>query len=174
MSKRRLNLKNKRFGRLVAIKIFKIKKGIIYWLCKCDCGKEIKRETSSLTRTLHSLKRCSEKCILDFGSASFNHLYKNYKDRAKFRNKTFNLTKKEFKVLTKQNCIYCGYPPKNRFGFKRSYRFYYYNGIDRKNNKIGYEFKNCVPCCKKCNFMKHTLSKREFLDHVEKIYNFSN
>lgn len=30
----------------------------------------------------------------------------------------------------------------------------------------------CVPCCSKCNYMKGTLQKREFLSHVGKIYNF--
>jgi hypothetical protein len=29
---------------------------------------------------------------------------------------------------------------------------------------------NCVPCCKTCNYAKHTLGKPEFLAWIERVY----
>lgn len=170
----KVNLINKKFGRLSVIKFDKNLKGVIYWLCKCDCGKIVKRNTSWLTRKTQPAFKCSDKCILYKGLASFNWLYKNYKQRAKQRNYKFKLTKEEFGYLTKQNCVYCGESPNNRFGAKRLNGFYYYNGLDRKNNKKGYNIFNCVSCCKTCNFMKNTLNEKAFLNHVKKIINHIN
>lgn len=47
---------------------------------------------------------------------------------------------------------------------------YTHNGIDRVNNDRGYEPNNVVACCEICNRMKLTLSKEEFLNHVQKIH----
>ena len=33
-------------------------------------------------------------------------------------------------------------------------------GIDRIDNKMGYTLNNVVPCCSRCNFMKHIMTKR--------------
>jgi ribosome-binding protein aMBF1 (putative translation factor) len=38
------------------------------------------------------------------------------------------------------------------------------NGIDRMDNNKCYELINCVPCCKKCNFMKKTLDAKTFIE----------
>lgn len=58
-----LDLKNKRFGRLTAIKIDHIyyktprKLGsVVYWKCKCDCGKEC------VVRTVHLTKGYTKSC----------------------------------------------------------------------------------------------------------------
>ncbi len=58
-----------------------------------------------------------------------------------------------------KNCYYCG----DKILTK--------TGIDRVDNKIGYTMDNCVPCCSKCNVMKHILSKSDFFSHIQKIYN---
>ena len=50
---------------------------------------------------------------------------------------------------------------------------YKYNGIDRVDNKIGYELDNCVSCCIKCNKAKSYFGQDEFLNHIKKIYKHS-
>jgi len=47
------------------------------------------------------------------------------------------------------------------------------NGVDRINSNIGYEINNVVSCCSKCNYAKHMMNKKEFLNWVEKIYLFN-
>ncbi len=42
---------------------------------------------------------------------------------------------------------------------------FFYNGIDRVNNEMGYEPLNVVPCCQECNFAKCKMSKDEFITH---------
>lgn len=46
---------------------------------------------------------------------------------------------------------------------------YIYNGVDRMNNSLGYINKNCVSCCKICNYMKLEMSISEFLDKCATI-----
>lgn len=43
------------------------------------------------------------------------------------------------------------------------------NGIDRKDNSLGYLLPNCVSCCVTCNFLKNMMSANQFIDHVLKI-----
>jgi hypothetical protein len=50
-----------------------------------------------------------------------------------------------------------------------AYGDYVYNGIDRKNNSLGYVSNNCVPCCSECNLMKRKMSVNQFLEHMRKI-----
>ena len=47
---------------------------------------------------------------------------------------------------------------------------YIYNGVDRKDNNLGYTIDNCVPCCHRCNSMKSNLSYQNFIQHISNIY----
>ena len=51
------------------------------------------------------------------------------------------------------------------------YGGYTYNGIDRKDNNLGYEKANCVPCCKRCNQMKNDMTMDEFINQIININN---
>ena len=59
------------------------------------------------------------------------------------------------KKLFVEECHYCGCEQ--------------LNGIDRKDNSLGYTPDNCVSCCKKCNYAKHILGYTEFIDLCRKI-----
>lgn len=61
-----------------------------------------------------------------------------------------------FKKLANNPCYYCNGDAKK--------------GIDRIDNKIGYTKENSVSCCKICNYMKQTLSQKDFFNHIVKIY----
>ena len=75
--------------------------------------------------------------------------YASYKKRAdeKFPNQSC-ITQSEFNTLSSSNCFYC-----DKIGP---------NGIDRINNKVGYNLANCVSACKHCNYVKGDLSLEDF------------
>jgi hypothetical protein len=79
----------------------------------------------------------------------------DYKKSAQDRGYDFNLPVEMFNELLISNCYYCGKE--------------HCNGVDRKNNEIGYYIENVVPCCKICNFMKRDLSFKDFEEHLKKI-----
>jgi hypothetical protein len=88
-------------------------------------------------------------------------VYVSYKNGAKKRGVHFPLTLEEYLTISILPCYYCG-SSKVR------------NGIDRKDNSIGYMVENSVSCCSKCNLMKRDYSVRAFLGHVKQIYKFQN
>lgn len=109
-----------------------------------------------------------------------NHLYRSYKRNAKLRNHEFNLTQDEFELIIFQDCYYCGAKPKEMslksmegHGNMKQPPLLY-NGIDRIDSDGGYTKENCVPCCQFCNYMKHTLSQKNFLERIKLIYTHLN
>jgi hypothetical protein len=103
------------------------------------------------------------------GEASKNYLLGQYKKNAKQRDLSWELENEQFFALTQQNCYYCGCLPSQEAKTHSNTMSYFYNGIDRIDNSIGYIRSNCVPCCKSCNIMKGTLSSAEFFLHVKHI-----
>ena len=105
--------------------------------------------------------------------AAFVDLYNNYKRGAKQRELSFLLSVEEFFELTTSDCHYCGESPvqvkqPRKHAYRNSEPFLY-NGIDRVDNEAGYEYKNCVPCCKSCNKMKGTLDVNTFIEKALSI-----
>lgn len=114
------------------------------------------------------------------GQSGFNHIKRIYIRNAGLRKLEFDLTDKQLHKLFSSRCAYCGDTPSKIAKFTyRNYSpegilnsQYLYNGIDRINNSKGYIMKNCVTCCEKCNRMKFAYAEKEFLKHIEKIYNY--
>lgn len=166
------------FGRWLVIK-YECKS---YYTCECTCG-SIKSVAGSSLRS-GSSKSCG--CLkseifsskpnwmgankLPHGEASMNAMINTYKRGAKERNLEFSLTRQEFRALTSSNCWYCGSPPASLWKQKRTNGPYLNNGIDRKDNNIGYTTENSVPCCTDCNFMKSSRSYEDFLKKIKEIY----
>lgn len=157
-------------GKVIEIKIDDLppKSGALVKI-KCeDCGKEKEVAYYSLFQNKNGYYQktgetpCS-KCILSKrwkGKKNPQYIHGNnnycfYRFGAKRRGYSFNLSIKQFEKLTSQKCFYCGDTG---------------GGIDRKINSIGYEIKNCVPCCKTCNFLKHGMDIKDFLKLIKKIY----
>jgi 5-methylcytosine-specific restriction endonuclease McrA len=96
-------------------------------------------------------------------NAPARQLYGKYRHRCKTRNVYFDLTLEQFIQITTAPCEYCAAPPTQRAVYNRKYA-YIYNGIDRKDNRGGYYFENCVPACGACNSIKGShLSHAEML-----------
>ena len=171
-----IDLTGQRFGKLTVIEPATVHTYDTMWKCLCDCGK--KRTTGTYALRSGHTKSCG--CYqkeragashrLPKEQASFNATYSIYRKSAKKRGHNFNLSTKDFRIITKQNCFYCGANPSQHKRHELYNGEYTYNGIDRINNSKGYEPKNVVTCCKKCNFMKHDHSQKDFLTHVERIH----
>ena len=87
---------------------------------------------------------------------TLEYKFSQYKNRAVPRGYSFELTIEQFSELINKPCHYCGTPPV--IGTL--------NGVDRKNNTIGYIHSNCLPCCKMCNWAKRTYSYEDFTNWI--------
>lgn len=167
----------KRYGRLTVIEYVKNNKyAQAMWLCRCDCG----NITTVSGGALHSKGTQSCGCLakerqresvqLSKGEASFNGVIAKMKINAKTRGYEFALTKEQVRILTKQNCHYCGAIPNNRFFHTGNNGDYIYNGLDRIENTKGYTIDNVVPCCIQCNRSKTDMTIKEFESWVQRVY----
>ena len=85
-----LDLTNKKFGKLTAIKKLPSKKGKTYWLCRCDCGAEKEVQTGHLTHGL----------IISCGATTCKtQILKEYEKKCLICNKTF--------ITNYNNRLYC-------------------------------------------------------------------
>lgn len=170
------------FGRLVVLEYVgkhkvKIKRQHLY-KCQCDCGETVNVPRGLLLNgdtnscgCLHreNGKKTGKQNRFTKGEAALNSLYGAYKRESKRRKKSFNLSKDEFKHITKQKCYYCDAEPSSYHQHSKMYGGYLYNGIDRKDNNLGYEKPNCVPCCMRCNQMKNNMTMEEFINQIINI-----
>ncbi len=160
------------FGRLKVVKRVENNKYIERcWLCICECGNETILSTRKL-RTNHT-KSCGcykhDIRFLPEGVASRNAIYSNYKRDSGKQNREFSLSIEEFIEITKRNCHYCGIEP-SEFSLRGNANGSYVgNGIDRKDNSLGYTIENCLPCCRKCNFCKGKLPYDEFMSWIKRV-----
>jgi hypothetical protein len=193
MGKSKIDLCNKRFGRLVAIKPIDScrKHRSVVWKCRCDCGKECDVSRPCLvfgnTKSCGCLKKEStkrhmlalaEKRKLPKGIANFRATLYRYRDWAKKRGFVFELTEEQFMVLTQQDCHYCGIRPQQVARIDQIFKGrhiirngdFVYNGIDRIDNTKGYTFDNCVTACKICNYAKRAMTAQAFYDWIGRIW----
>lgn len=122
----------------------------------CNCGKEF---VTSLANYRTGLAR-SCGCTAELNAAS-DRVFREYKRLATRRNRTFELTSKEFITIAEQPCHYCGI--KAHVVKRVAQAVYVYNGIDRMDNSRGYSIDNVVPCCTLCNFAKGTRTYEQFM-----------
>ena len=112
---------------------------------------------------------------------NINTHYKNYKCNANLKNLEFGIGFDEFCVLVRRQCHYCGELQKCGLSSKESNticpldkNIQQFNGIDRKDQSVGYIMTNCVSCCSMCNYMKNTLSEQVFVNKIEHILLHNN
>ena len=148
-------------------------KGSIKYLCSCECGKEklissndLNKVKSCGCRSNQSLKESNRELI------TAKYVFWDYQKNARRRGYTFELGINFFLKTIKKDCYYCGSSPSiieedraERSDFKM-----HRNGVDRKDNTIGYIESNCVPCCTKCNLIKGSVNHDEFINWIKTVY----
>ena len=87
---------------------------------------------------------------------SDKHQFYKYRKNASDRKIEWEISFEEFCKYWNGRCYYCG---EKIDGI----------GLDRVDNKKGYTIKNIIPCCSKCNYMKGTLTKQDFIARCKKI-----
>ena len=164
-----------KYGRLTVVKYV----GDGKWFCKCECGNtnEVRGDAlrSGRSRSCGCLAKESarQRRLLPVGDAAFTGVHDAYQRNAARRGLNWELSIKQFKVLTQGCCHYCGMVNSNEYGADKYNGSYIYNGIDRIDSSKGYIVDNVVPCCKYCNIAKNTMSQEEFMRWVKRIYEFN-
>lgn len=147
-------------------------KGRVVWLCRCICGRETKVRKDTFGKKVFSCgcqrsslmkKHRSENGV----DSAFNRLLLIYRTGARSRDLEFLLSPEEFRTITSGTCFYCGVLPSKVIC--RGEKKYVYNGIDRRDNRLGYSQENCVSCCEFCNSLKSNHDVDVFLSQVKKI-----
>ena len=143
------------------------------WLCRCICGTE--RVVRAMDLRSHGSLSCgcrarvnvamgNKRRALNDDLAAINLLFRWYKRSAKERGLIFALSLEQFRTLTSSSCFYCGCAPHKVVMNPSGSSTYIYNGVDRKDNSIGYLPANCLPCCHVHNFMRRDLSIEQFIE----------
>lgn len=166
---------------LIAERFFELKNKKCFWVFKCDCGNEIIQRVDKVLSKSPQVK--------SYGCTKFKseynkektlnerlaiHLFYRYRKSAKQRNYSFELSYYFFSQLVSLNCFYCGCQPnrKQYFLYKKE-EYVLFNGVDRKDNSIGYTEENCVPCCTICNRVKSDFSFDFFIKWIKNLKNNS-
>ena len=161
-------------------KLYLVTDYIRYWKFKCDCGEEkiielfaVKSGNSKSCgcKTIEAVRQTGINSRLSEGEAAGNATLLTYIKNAKKRNIKFELSSDEFFWLTKQDCYYCGDKPSNKYKSISNCGDYIYNGIDRVNSKEGYNFNNCVSCCRSCNLAKTDKSIEDHNEWLKRLVN---
>lgn len=186
------NLLNQKFGKLLVIeRTTNDKNRNSRWLCQCECGQ--KKEVLGLTLVSGKATTCG--CLTrNIGTlVSYRCLMNTYKCAARKTRRNFLLTEEQFISLVNSPCHYCGIPyfstfntyltkngKRNKFQPNGKVTQKYmnsitikYNGIDRKDNQIGYIFSNCLSCCKTCNFAKKAMPYNDFMAWIKRLIEFN-
>lgn len=150
----------------------KNQKNGILWKVRCECGAERNKVTFDLISGRAKSCGCSSASFIAKSKikpgAALNWVFRSYKQNSKRRNIIFDLDKNFFSELTRKICFYCGRTP--YLSHKaRSGEIYYYNGIDRVDNSLGYIPSNVVSCCSVCNRAKDRMGLEEFLVWIKAV-----
>jgi len=168
MHKRVVNKAGNRYGRLIVLSHAGTKHGHAIWNCKCDCGNTTIQPSNKLRDKYPHEQSCGciNGLIADRGKnhSAINQIIRSYKKNAKSRGLMWLLSREEALDFFTSPCFFCG------VSYSNEQSDYKYNGIDRLDPESHYEIENCVPCCSKCNYMKGTLTVKEFQDQIDKIY----
>lgn len=144
------------------------------WLALCSCGKEYKCNPKEIIDRKYSV--CGDcprqRPVKTSVEALYSITFRHYQRAAKNRNYSFELSLDEFKSLVKSPCHYCNRISSNKVSNKLKTRSIEINGIDRKDNNLGYTKENSLACCCICNRAKLTTGYDDFLLWIEKVYKY--
>lgn len=140
------------------------------YLVRCNCGYERYLRASTISVNQGGCKMCKTKKT--DASRSITAAWGTLNGNAKRRGYSVEITKEEFVEISTKSCFYCGEDPKDvkwrhipEWAAPAKI-----NGIDRRNNSIGYTMENSVACCSRCNRSKSNDDESEFLSWLKRAY----
>jgi hypothetical protein len=140
----------------------------VVWVVECECGRKKPMSSNNIVRGAVS---CGEDGCrgLPPGLALRNHVLLRYKKSAEKFGRAWELSGAQFDALIADNCHYCGVPPNTTFSNGKMRGSLTYNGIDRKDNALGYVEFNVVTCCKICNRAKLGMTYEAFKAYIAAV-----
>lgn len=176
------DIEGQTFGRLLVLCIAGVNSnGSTVWCCLCECGNLTLVAGDRLRRRITKSCGCWKHHLVQPYNLSINveeihlaTLIRRYRSGAERRGYTFTLTREQCQGYFKSPCYYCGVDPKQSQVLMSYPTYtYYYNGIDRLDNDLGYVEENCVPCCSFCNKAKSVHTLEEFENWIERLVQFN-
>jgi hypothetical protein len=143
-----------------------------FWVIECvNCGKQLRDSTNNILVGYKRGDSCRDCGLRPKGEVGLLDLYDGYQRHARDAERLFELSVEEFKQLTSSCCYYCGVEPKSVSSTRRKTKWgdYYYNGLDRVDNAVGYVAANCLPCCWLCNRAKAGMSFADFTAYLRRV-----
>jgi len=155
-----------RYGRLVVWE--KIGEDCVV---QCDCGSPKKVVAwsslkSGATKSCGCLRRELRKKYTSPFYVLRNMVLARYRSAARGRALEWALTDDQFNTLVGNICHYCGGSPSIIQTAKWTNVVFAHNGLDRKDNALGYTVENTVACCKSCSHAKAAMSYSEFTTYL--------
>lgn len=143
------------------------------WILACECGNQVIRRPNHVLNN-NNFKSCG--CVKKYyktkESVFIKKIFESYKKGAKRRNFVFEVDIEYFSSFLTKKCHYCGIEPLQKI--KSSNNYFLYNGVDRKNSKLGYIKNNLVPCCFICNRGKSNMNYDDFINYLKRVSKFNN
>jgi hypothetical protein len=179
VNKRRLikvDLTNKKYGKLTVLNWSKFIGAHRYWLCRCDCGKEKDIAGTHLISGSTKTCGCSQK---ENKTRQNNNSWKGYGDisgsffsgirrGAKERDIKFNITIEYLWELFLKQGKKCALS-KLEIELPKRNKEKYTASLDRIDSKKGYEEGNVQWVLGDINWMKNDFSQKYFIDICKKI-----
>lgn len=173
------NLTGRVFGRLRVVS-YAGARGHAMWDCTCECGRSRRTRGSKLVRgEVTECADCAKAGAAKTGAVTrskpddtmaLRRVIGYYRGNARKKGRTFTLTEGESQQLLSAVCHYCGLPPSTLVRGKGKSSGIMVGGIDRLDNRVGYEIGNVVPCCNTCNYAKRDMTPAAFLEWVRRVY----
>lgn len=173
---RAIDLKGKKFGKLLVKEFAGHKNNVRQWLCVCDCG------TEKIIRRDHLTKGYTKSCGCEWHSTKSDHkswkgykeipldFFTNIKRAAQQREIDFDITIEylwDLFIQQNRRCALSGMELK--FGRTNRDRIGKNVSIDRIDSTKGYIPNNVQWIDKRINIMKNKMDEQEFLSICKKI-----
>lgn len=175
------------YGCFTVVEVQPLYNGQSSRLCMCNvCNELVRISLANLKanyskrspNVCHRIRKHNKRRISDSSyTRGRKRALVEYKWNAKKRGISWELSDGEALALMGNDCHYCGSKPSlvQRDGRDKGLHTmekYTRNGIDRKNNSIGYTSNNCVPCCKQCNIAKGDLDYDQWTTWIDTIVEY--
>ncbi len=151
----------------------KNKYNCLLYKIECKCGKYFVAEANDILSS--KIRSCgcrfyNKLTKKQIKNSLISCAYSGYKMSARSRKIKFDIDKATFESYILKNCEYCGSGPSNIKKVKHFSQVLCYNGLDRVDNKIGYQVDNIKTCCKNCNLAKRQMTLNEFYQWINRLY----